>query len=104
MKWGGPAMQILHAPKTPYKNAFEARVEALVVGSLTALDTDTGLFAARIYASRNSSFHEGPTTGLRSKKFADLADYVDMVTKRLEGLLAGEGAKLACNCRKIVDF
>lgn len=91
-------------PKTPYKDAFEARVEALVADGWTGLDTDIALFAARTYANRNSSFHGRSYDLFKPKKYADLARYLEMDDKRLEGLLPGEEKKLAGKYRKIIEL
>ena len=91
-------------PKTPYRDAFEARIEALIADGCTGLDTDIALFAARTYASRNSSFHGGSYDLFKSKKYAELANYLDMDDKRLEGLLPDGEKKLADKYRKIIDF
>ena len=91
-------------PHTPCKDALEARVQALVAEGLKDMDTDIALFAARTYSRRCSKFHGRAYDLFKSRKFADLADQLDMDDKNLVSLLPDSEKHLEGKYRRLIKF
>ena len=89
-------------PKTPFMDVLALAVRTLNVNGMTDVDLDLALFAIRTYARRNSLFHGKSIDLLKSKRFAELARYLDLEESHLEGLLPDKEKASADKYRRLI--
>ncbi|KAL9123706.1 MAG: hypothetical protein Q9217_006890 [Psora testacea] len=102
--WEASDKTLAKRPKVPLIEALTERVNDLVDEGWNDLDLDLALFSVRAYARRCFVAHGDAYDLSASKKFADLADYLEADDNSLESLLPDEEKPLVDKYRRLLTL